>query len=178
MTVTGCSIESIQEQMTSDLDNIFQWLSVNKLMLNVIKTDFMLIGSRQKSTALEDSVVLSANNVTLSKVDLVKCLGVDKVVSRKRPLCKNLDQSQGVSIIESQSGGWDADYKLGRQLKKFLLSLIWLGSDCRKHSKQLGWSGNWKHGRLISPVNLLILEAPDETNCNKIFLTAMSLKMV
>ena len=37
----------------------------------------MLIGSRQKLSALDDSIVLSADNVTLSKVRSVKCLGVD-----------------------------------------------------------------------------------------------------
>lgn len=77
VTFTGCNIESIQEQMTSDLNNIFQWLCSNKLTLNVLKTDFMLIGSRQKLSALEDSIVLSANDVALSKVRSVKCLGVD-----------------------------------------------------------------------------------------------------
>ena len=77
MTFTGCNIKSIQEQMTSDLNNIFQWLCSNKLTLNVLKTDFMLIGSRQKLSALDDSIVLSADNVTLSKVRSVKCLGVD-----------------------------------------------------------------------------------------------------
>ena len=71
MTFTGCNIKSIQEQMTSDLNNIFQWLCSNKLTLNVLKTDFMLIGSRQKLSALEDSIVLSADNVTLKvKLDL------------------------------------------------------------------------------------------------------------
>ena len=37
----------------------------------------MLIGSRQKLSALDDSIVLSVDNVTLSKVRSVKCLGVD-----------------------------------------------------------------------------------------------------
>ncbi|CAB4026392.1 Hypothetical predicted protein [Paramuricea clavata] len=77
MTFTGCNIKSIQEQMTSDLNNIFQWLCSNKLTLNVLKTDFILIGSRQKLSALDDSIVLSADNGTLSKVRSVKCLGVD-----------------------------------------------------------------------------------------------------
>ena len=77
MTFTGCNIKSIQEQMTSDLNNIFQWLCSNKLTLNVLKTDFMLIGSRQKLSAFDDSIVLSTDNVTLSKVRSVKCLGVD-----------------------------------------------------------------------------------------------------
>ena len=69
MTFAGCNIKSIQEQMTSDLNNIFQWLCSNKLTLNVLKTDFMLIGSRQKLSALDDSIVLSADNVTLTQFD-------------------------------------------------------------------------------------------------------------
>ena len=77
MTFTGCNIESIQEQMSRDLDKIFQWLCANKLTLNVLKTDFMVIGSRQKLSTLEDSIVLSAKGGALSKARSVKCLGID-----------------------------------------------------------------------------------------------------
>ena len=44
--------------MTKDLKGITSWLSANKLTLNVLKTDFMLIGSRQRVAALEGNVTL------------------------------------------------------------------------------------------------------------------------
>ena len=38
---------------------------------------------------------------------------------------------------------------MGGKMKKFLLYLIWVGSDCKKHSKHSEWSGNSKYSRLI-----------------------------
>ena len=43
-TFTGSSLMSLKLKMESDLNNIFDWLCANKLTLNVLKTDFMLIG--------------------------------------------------------------------------------------------------------------------------------------
>ena len=44
-----CSIETALNQ---DLSNINRWLIANKLTLNMTKTEFMLIGSRQKLNSL------------------------------------------------------------------------------------------------------------------------------
>lgn len=53
------------------------WLCANKLTLNVLKTDFMVIASRQKLAALGDSITLSVNGISLSQVRSVKSLGVN-----------------------------------------------------------------------------------------------------
>ena len=50
---------SLQDKMTKDLKGIASWLSVNKLTLNVLKTDFMVIGSRQRVASLEGEINLS-----------------------------------------------------------------------------------------------------------------------
>lgn len=76
LTFTGSKLESIENQMSYDIDKIYEWLCVNKLTLNVLKTDFMLIGSRQKLMSLEGNIALSVNGISLSKVQSVKCLGV------------------------------------------------------------------------------------------------------
>ena len=47
LTFWGCSLAALQDEMTKDLKGIKSCLSANKLTLNVLKTDFMLKGSRQ-----------------------------------------------------------------------------------------------------------------------------------
>ena len=43
---------SIQLNLNHDLGNLKKWLISNKLTLNTAKTEFMLIGSRQKLSTL------------------------------------------------------------------------------------------------------------------------------
>ena len=63
--------------MSKDLKGIASWLSDNRLTLNVLKTDFMVIGSRQRVANLEEDIALSLLGTELEKVNSVKCLGVD-----------------------------------------------------------------------------------------------------
>ena len=59
------------------MDGWTSWLSANNLTLNVLKTGFMLIGSRQRVAALEGNVTLYLNNAVLQQVHSLKCLGVN-----------------------------------------------------------------------------------------------------
>ena len=68
---------SLQDKMTKDLKGIASWLSINKLTLNVLKTDFMVIGSRQRVASLEGEINLSLFHTELERVQSVKCLGVN-----------------------------------------------------------------------------------------------------
>ena len=63
--------------MSKDLKGIASWLSTNRLTLNVLKTDFMVIGSRQRVASLEEDIALSLLDTELEKVNSVKCLGLD-----------------------------------------------------------------------------------------------------
>ena len=47
LTASGNSLADIELAVSSDLDNIRNWLIANKLSLNVANTEFMLIGSPQ-----------------------------------------------------------------------------------------------------------------------------------
>ena len=62
--------------MSNDLNRIFNWLSSNKLTLNILKTDFMVIGSRQRIATLAGNISLSVNGLTLQQVESTKCLGL------------------------------------------------------------------------------------------------------
>ena len=77
LTFPGCRLPSLQDKMTKDLKGIASWLSIKKLTLNVLKTDFMVIGSRQRVASLEGEMNLSLFHTELERVQSVKCLGVN-----------------------------------------------------------------------------------------------------
>ena len=52
LTTYGKSIEEIELGLNEDLEKIRLWLQANKLSLNVAKTEYMLIGSRQRLAKL------------------------------------------------------------------------------------------------------------------------------
>ena len=47
ITFASNNVEEINECINSDLEEIRVWLAANKLTLNMTKTEFLLIGSRQ-----------------------------------------------------------------------------------------------------------------------------------
>ena len=63
-----------QTEMSNDLNRNFNWLSSNKLTLNILKTDFMAIGSRQRIATLAGNISFSVNGLTLKQVESTKCL--------------------------------------------------------------------------------------------------------
>ena len=48
LTAFSNDLHSLQTILNSELNNIHQWLVANKLTLNVDKTEYMIIGTRQK----------------------------------------------------------------------------------------------------------------------------------
>ena len=76
ITYAGADLNSIQSNLNHDLSNLNQWLTSNKLTLNATKTEFMLIGSRQRLSTLPDTLELSINNESINRVSSVKLLGV------------------------------------------------------------------------------------------------------
>ena len=54
LTFTTCYIPELQEQMSVELQCLKNWLIANKLTLNIIKTEFMLVGSRQRIATMTE----------------------------------------------------------------------------------------------------------------------------
>ena len=48
LTYAGDNADNIQLHLNQDLENVHNWLRAHKLTLNMAKTEFMLIGSRQR----------------------------------------------------------------------------------------------------------------------------------
>jgi hypothetical protein len=75
LTLSADCVTSLEEMANNELSNIYRWLIANKLSLNVAKTEFMTMGSRQKLTAHGDEeIIIRLNNETIKQVE--KSLGV------------------------------------------------------------------------------------------------------
>ena len=60
--------------MNSELSKISEWLKVNKLSLNVAKTNYILFRPRQKPITVTDTITL--DNIAVQQVEVTKFLGV------------------------------------------------------------------------------------------------------
>ena len=70
------SVNELQNVLNSELKSLHNWLITNRLSLNIAKTEFMTIGSRQKIRAIDDEIAIKINEREINKVDSVKSLGV------------------------------------------------------------------------------------------------------
>jgi hypothetical protein len=82
--------------MNSDLKN----LTTNRLILNIVKTEFMIIGSRQKIRVIDGEINIKINDNKINRVDIVKSLGlhIDEHLSWSvhiRKLCKKIASAIG-----------------------------------------------------------------------------------
>ena len=76
ITHASTHIHSIPSSLTCDLNNIHKWFLCNKLTLNTTKTEFLLIGSRQKLSTLSESLEFSIDNVPIKQASTTKSLGI------------------------------------------------------------------------------------------------------
>ena len=76
ISFSSSNLSNLQKEMIKDLAHIANWLLANKLTLNILKSEYMLVGSRQRIASLEGDFELTINNVSLSKVKKTKCLGL------------------------------------------------------------------------------------------------------
>ena len=108
LTFSGGSLPVLQDKMAKDLREIASWLAINKLALNVLKTDSMVIGSRQRVASLEGEIALSLFNTELEKVHSVKCLGdnidenltsEDHMLSIRQKIARNLSRLKRIKNL-------------------------------------------------------------------------------
>ena len=76
LTYAGDCVDNLQLYLNQDLENVLKWLRVNKLTLNRTKTEFMLIGSRQRLSTLAVSPTITIYDNQVSQVTTAKSLGV------------------------------------------------------------------------------------------------------
>ena len=76
LTFASADLNRISDRLNYDLDRVFIWLSANKLTLNMTKTEFMLVASRQKLSTLSETPSFSINEHPVLLVSSAKSLGV------------------------------------------------------------------------------------------------------
>ena len=64
----GANLLSMQSNLNYDLGNISKWPICNKLTLKTTKTEFMLIGSKQKRSTISEFVELSIDIIPLLSI--------------------------------------------------------------------------------------------------------------
>ena len=55
------SVNELQNVLNSELKSLHNWLNTNRLSLNIAKTEFMTIRSRQKIRTTDDEITIKIN---------------------------------------------------------------------------------------------------------------------
>ena len=101
VTFSAATIPDLESQINSDLKYIDRWLKANKLSLNVAKTEFMVISSRQKLQSLNDYTMnIHMDGVPINQSNQSKSLGliIDENLSWKaeiHEISKNVSSGIG-----------------------------------------------------------------------------------
>jgi hypothetical protein len=59
LTASGSTSTELYNKLYNDLENIHQWLLASKLTLNTSKTEYMIVGSRQRLGKIDDEAELN-----------------------------------------------------------------------------------------------------------------------
>ena len=71
-------ISIVTETLNKDLENFSNWMISNKLTLNKCKTEYMIIGSRQRlaNIQIEPSLIMKIGDMEIKRVKTIKSLGL------------------------------------------------------------------------------------------------------
>ena len=76
ITISGQNINDVERRANRELVNVSRWLKANRLHLNVAKTEYMLIGSRQRLATIEYQLEIKMCNQPIERVSQCKSLGL------------------------------------------------------------------------------------------------------
>ena len=62
IATSSCKISELQNQVAGDIENVIQWMADDKLSLNVLKKDFIIVGTRSKMRDLEETFCITVQN--------------------------------------------------------------------------------------------------------------------
>ena len=97
LTFASNNMKDIELYLNQDVANVNQWLIANKLTLNQSKTEFMLIGSRQRLCTFQSAPNLTINGTPVKQVSQAKSLDVYKTWT-PGPWTTPLDPVHGPSL--------------------------------------------------------------------------------
>ena len=77
ISVQSNNLSELENLMNAEIANLITWLEANKLSLNIAKTEFMIIGSRQRLSNFDNqNVKVCVNNKQINRVLKSKSLGL------------------------------------------------------------------------------------------------------
>ena len=112
LTVSGTTATEIQDNLEIELNKVHMWLLANKLTLNAKKTEFMLIGSRQRLSQIISDPILSIGSEAIKRVSSTKTLGVmvDECITWNDHIDKVAKKAaKGIGILRRSKGFLDED---------------------------------------------------------------------
>ena len=112
LTVSGVTATEIQDNLEIELNKVHMWLLANKLTLNAKKTEFMLIGSRQRLSQIIADPILSIGSESIKRVSSTKTLGVtvDECITWKDHIDEVAKKAaKGIGILRRSKGFLDKD---------------------------------------------------------------------
>ena len=96
LIITAESYKELFNKANQDLLNLFSWLSVNKLTINITKTKYMVYSFSNRCILPPDELQLVLNGITLERVENFKFLGftIDQHLSWKSHMLQILSKIQ------------------------------------------------------------------------------------
>ena len=76
LTAAGETLSKVEKRANEDLRNVHNYLSANKLNLNIAKTEYVLIGSRHRINSLDMQPSIIIDKQSVKRVKHSKVLGV------------------------------------------------------------------------------------------------------
>ena len=102
LTANGGSSDEVITKLNVDLERVHQWLLANRLTLNKEKTEYMIIGSRQRLAKIENEQELKLGETNINRVKCTKTLGVivDEQLTWKNQIESIVNKaSKGIGMI-------------------------------------------------------------------------------
>ena len=88
ISLAAANVSDLENKINRELINLNRWLKANKLSLNIAKTEFMIIGSRQRiqTNCCNHQFNIQLESKNIENVDHTKSLGIfiDKNLSWKK----------------------------------------------------------------------------------------------
>ena len=77
VNITSENLNGLLIGLKNELENISNWMRINKLSLNVCKSEYMIIGHKRQLNRVDgDLPDLVLNNEVIKRVDKTKYLGI------------------------------------------------------------------------------------------------------
>lgn len=101
LLVSGTSCQDVMNILNPELQKLALWFNVNKLSLNVAKTNYILFGSKRRFVP-DSNFQIKINNCTISRVTNVKFLGLnidENLTWSEHSKCLSVKLSRSIGVI-------------------------------------------------------------------------------